>query len=605
MKTTPRRWWRILTAAAGMATMIVAWACIQRPMKVAQPTPERIHYKVVPASSERDVDMLFVIDNSNSMADEQTNLGNNFPILMQVLQHMAGGLPNVHIGVTTTDVGTFPYTGIQYCEEGKGDDGNLLTGGCGGINGAYLVDVEPKGCNVERDPQTGQCSSHNCSNSNCAQSALGMQEPDGLQMVEDEFGCPRCRNYGNQKLSDAFNCVATSVGITGCGFEQPLEAMKRSIQHAAEPAHQNHGFLRNNAYLSIFFISDEDDCSAADPEVFNDNPRDQIDSQFGPLTSYRCYEFGVKCDEPWDRTTPEKDYHNCRPIEETDTNHLYIQAVAYYEKFLRQAKDPDMLIVSAIAGPFNGGIHQTRDDHQFPAVREVCKAPGADRGADPAVRLKTFIESFNEEEDMNWAFTSVCAADYSPALEGLGNKLKTLLDPCVSLPIQGCPDPNHVLDTSSCSTPEAQGALTSECQPQCNVIERIKDEEGTVVQQSNIPYCGDVNGVDISSLNGSKIDPSLPVDVCWYVKYSDYCDRSEQLCLEVNQNGDCMKYITVQHYPSRGAEINIVRQQDAPPRTSYSVSCSGYAPYEQLCNDGIDDDGDCLIDADDPDCQMQ
>src|SRR5665647_2097507 len=58
------------------------------------------------ATPNRNLDLLFVIDDSPSMADKQNNLANNFPNFINVLQSVPGGLPNVHLAVVTTDVGT-------------------------------------------------------------------------------------------------------------------------------------------------------------------------------------------------------------------------------------------------------------------------------------------------------------------------------------------------------------------------------------------------------------------------------------------------------------------------------------------------------------------
>ena len=39
------------------------------------------------------------------MLDEQTNLKNNFPNFINVLNSIEGGLPNIHLGVVSTDLG--------------------------------------------------------------------------------------------------------------------------------------------------------------------------------------------------------------------------------------------------------------------------------------------------------------------------------------------------------------------------------------------------------------------------------------------------------------------------------------------------------------------
>jgi len=70
------------------------------------------------------------------MADKQANLAENFPKFIDVLRSIPGGLPNVHIGVVTSDMGTQgppPSTGPSIgggaagtCTD-RGKDGALQT----------------------------------------------------------------------------------------------------------------------------------------------------------------------------------------------------------------------------------------------------------------------------------------------------------------------------------------------------------------------------------------------------------------------------------------------------------------------------------------------
>src|SRR5689334_2902710 len=53
----------------------------------------------VPVTPNRDLDLLFVVDDSPSMLDKQTNLANNFPNFINRLAQVPGGLPNLHLGV--------------------------------------------------------------------------------------------------------------------------------------------------------------------------------------------------------------------------------------------------------------------------------------------------------------------------------------------------------------------------------------------------------------------------------------------------------------------------------------------------------------------------
>ena len=60
---------------------------------------------ILPALPNPNVDILFVVDSSPSMIEEQEALSASFPLMMDTLATLEGGLPNVHIGVITTDMG--------------------------------------------------------------------------------------------------------------------------------------------------------------------------------------------------------------------------------------------------------------------------------------------------------------------------------------------------------------------------------------------------------------------------------------------------------------------------------------------------------------------
>ena len=107
--------------------------------------------------------------------------------------------------------------------------------------------------------------------------------PFGLNCTEQEDGSGRCDPVGQcppptcdcpaviapvLRSSDAgadlerrFRCM-TQVGTKGDTFEAGLEAMERALSPAmtADGA-PNAGFLRDDAYLGVVFLSDENDCS--------------------------------------------------------------------------------------------------------------------------------------------------------------------------------------------------------------------------------------------------------------------------------------------------------------------------------------------------------
>ena len=221
----------------------------------------------------------------------QQSLAANFPRMIDELSTLDGGLPNLHIGIVTSDLGTSgshtdpapTIPGGAGCA-GEGDAGNLVA--IAGATDPFLSDIED--ANGGRD-----------------------------------------RNYTGE-LRDAFGSAAL-VGDQGCGFEQHLGAMRCALD--ANP--NNAGFLRPTANLAVVILADEDDCSVGDSVFFAADT-----SLFGPLQSFRCFRFGVQCD-PDDPTTPGAK-SGCRPREDS----LYIDPVQPFEDALQGLAHQELLRVA-------------------------------------------------------------------------------------------------------------------------------------------------------------------------------------------------------------------------------------------------------------------
>jgi hypothetical protein len=157
------------------------------------------------------VDVLFVVDNSGSMMDEQQSLGQNFAAF---LSHATAAGVNYHIAVTTTGLDPSPGGWAQ------------CTGGAeGGENGRFY-------------PVNGQT--------------------------------PRIITPNTPGAASVF-AHNTQVGV--CHWnEQGLDAMHRALSdplvnnvddpRSTAPADGNAGFLRDDARLAIIVVTDEEDFSA-------------------------------------------------------------------------------------------------------------------------------------------------------------------------------------------------------------------------------------------------------------------------------------------------------------------------------------------------------
>ncbi|PKN26363.1 MAG: hypothetical protein CVU65_05910 [Deltaproteobacteria bacterium HGW-Deltaproteobacteria-22] len=377
----------------------------------------------------RKVDIVFVVDTSLSMAAHQVVLQNHIPDLVQVLGDVSGGLPDLHVGVITPDLGSAPYN-IPGCETPGGDFGRFLKGtdnACANpVGQGFVVDVEPAGCMIEKSIIEGEpttCTTHDCSQANCEVAAFTdlegiASEPAGLILGIDENGCPRCRNYAEQTLETTLTCLMDQ-GTNGCGFEQPLEALKLAITGGVE---ENLFFLRADAYLAIVFVTDEDDCSVKQAELFN--PQGDINSTLGTLTSFRCTEFGVVCDQDWVRVMPEgsAQYTGCVSRPANDPRSLLFP-VSSYVSILQSLKAPGMVAATVIAGPTDGSLTVGLDANQNPTLEPSCDT--MEMGAMPAVRLKDFVSQLGTDaETPEWAFHPVCDSDFSPALIGLATWIR-------------------------------------------------------------------------------------------------------------------------------------------------------------------------------------
>lgn len=306
------------------------------------------------------VDVLFIIDRSDSMMGKQAQLAENLPRTLGVLEGLRGGLPSLHVGVITSDLGAGPYT-LETCS-GDGDGGELQSSprvdGCSPPSGAFLADeIGPAG--------------------------------------------ERARNYSGA-LADAFGCIAR-VGIGGCGFEQPLAAMRRALDGSVPG---NQGFLRPDAFLVLVFVTDEDDCSAADPAALFD-PAPEAVATLGALTSFRCTRFGLLCGGR--ELDAAGEHRNCEPRAGALVSHT-----DDFTGFLRFIRDPRALFVAVIAGPPSPVI--VRPAPSGLALAPACTHEGG--FAQPATRLAAFAEAFP-----NHAFHSLCDDDLPDVLAALGNDI--------------------------------------------------------------------------------------------------------------------------------------------------------------------------------------
>jgi hypothetical protein len=207
-------------------------------------------------------DLLFLIDDSSSMATVQQKLLAQLPTFMQVLQALPGGLPSIHIAVISSDMGAPSDTTIG-CSA-AGDQGVFFSRPQGTCTATTLT----PGSSFIADDVAG------------ATKNFSLPDPAGLPTV--------------------FQCIGL-LGTAGCGFGHQLASIDRALgaDGLGPSPLTDQGFLRDGAYLGIVIVSNQDDCSApARSPIYSLNGgSSDLGNPLGPLTHYRCNLAGHLCQD--------------------------------------------------------------------------------------------------------------------------------------------------------------------------------------------------------------------------------------------------------------------------------------------------------------------
>jgi len=418
--------------------------------------------RVVVASpvAVRDFDILFMVDNSRSMLPLQQKLITNFPVFMQTLQMLPMGLPNLHIAVVTSDMGAGANS-VQLCNNDQG---------------------------IFRS-SVGPAAAANCT-------------VTGLDVGEHFISSVNGQNNFTGNIVDVFSCIA-AVGQDGCGFESQLKSVARALgADGAPPPVENANFLRVNAMLVIVLVTNEDDCSVpSESDLFVSGTRHQyVADPEGPLTSYRCNEFGHLCNgAPPPRTTTATFAPGaCVPAEEAGR---LIPVHTLIDQIKSVKADPSQILISVIGGPPDPysvlqvpPLIAQDPAPTWPQIDHSCGVQSTGEYADPGVRLAAFATAFGSDSQ----YLTACADSYAPALQGIAERVGR---PTSQLPL--CL-PKIGAD--------AQG------RPDCTVVQEVVDAAAGVVADTGIPRCSDVApGATCWSVgaDAASCAAGLPLSVTW------------------------------------------------------------------------------------------
>jgi hypothetical protein len=454
------------------------------------------------------VDILFVLDNSSSMADQQALLAENLGSFIEVLEHDSVDA-NYRIAITTTDAGH------PACTSSTPERGAFLLTPCTSRLDEFVADGERGPSDVRAVACSDIC-------------GLDSADLEILPTTTDEDPIPRPRpwleriNGGNNlregvDMADALRCFAPQ-GVAGCDFEMPLESMHQGLLRAKDATDPAYGFLRKDAALMVVFVTDEDDCSVAPgaQEIFSADG-DKLfwsDQDAAGPTSAVCWNAGVTCvGDPSGYDSCEatnKDLTGNEGVADTDA---VLQPINRYVELFdtimadKRALDPTQQPLIGILGGvnINGNLVFTDvgdNDPEFqqtfgigPGCTGYSPAAVPPIRATPPVRLNAALTALGSEGNI----FSICESNWSPVLEPLGSLFwwgwgwGSIRPACF---------PYCALDTDP---------TTIQLEPDCIVEEHLIDSD----QSEHIPECArDEHGYIINAETHDYQMPSDDVHVC-------------------------------------------------------------------------------------------
>ncbi len=273
--------------APSLTALAFATGCLDRPVSPARPTTTNLFIHSLPNHVVDKADLLFMIDNSMSMADKQEILAKAVPVLVKrlatprcldaeghpngsvsdVVGHCTNGRPefaavkDIHVGVITSSLGSHGGNG---CDPAADD---ATTGRTPDDRAELLPTANPA--------VRGTIMSWN---------NAGFLAWDPTQTADTPPGDADIGDFGA-----TFGSYVQKAGENGCGFEASLESWYRFLIDPTPPESvttvaagnvtlnqlgpvnqvvlaQRAAFLRPDSLLAIVMLTDENDCSVIDDD---------------------------------------------------------------------------------------------------------------------------------------------------------------------------------------------------------------------------------------------------------------------------------------------------------------------------------------------------
>jgi len=425
----------------------------------------------------RMLDLIFMIDNSPSMALKQAKLKAQFPKLIDGLKDPSDGtLPDLRVALIDSDLGS---------------GGAYSSGACG-----------PKTLPDSTSSNYGDLGRFQM----IGAQACGVTDATA-QWLEHSKG--QAVNYTGD-IGTVFSCLAGNLGTLGCGLEHQLQAFEFALVADGVGNTTQHQMLRPSAYLGLVMLSDEDDCSAATNDgLFGDKSdlRGEAASLRCGTRAHACGGVNLTETPPGFPTTASfsAPFSTCAPRTDacpdpTDTSVpttcsplRSVGALASKIKTLKSKPDEQIFVAGIFGWPLSDADmanatykiapipNPNTADTAHPTVYDawpVCYDPNhlptnpdattgfdataASWGATGGLRIGAFVDAFGD----NGLKFSICQPDFSAAMTKIGSalskKMQNLCLPAIYAQLTTC--------TANYLIPDASGTLVRQPTPvpKCN-----------------------------------------------------------------------------------------------------------------------------------------
>lgn len=525
-----------IVGIAAVAWIAVMTGCLDRELRPLNPCLVSGVSQKIKVTTVDKVDLLMMVDNSNSMAGEQESLKREFPRVIDVLTtgfRFEGDpdpfppVKDLHVGVVSSDMGIPGVELPPSCHADGGDDGKLQNAPHGdGCDAQY-----PLWLSFIGDQKIGQ-----------------LTDP--------------------MKFANDVGCIAT-LGTGGCGFEQQLESpfkalMPRILEDAAGNAIENPyrfiatsldrtygrgdmpvaqggnlGFIRNArteglSLIAILIVTDEEDCSVSKTDHLRPNNQlpegDPLRAEDINLRCYNHKEFlydlkdrylaGFRALRPGNENLVVFAAIVGVPPDLVDQNVLEnvdfdddAQREQFYANILNDSRMQEVVDPSTMPGTGQGNLTPS-------CVRPPPPGETAPSTAFPPRRIVELARLFGP----NGIVQSICQDDFGPAMSAIINIIaKQLGEVCLPRPL----------------TRQANGLVP------CNVVWELPATKPagapTPLQCSELPFLGPVDeGRAMTNSTGGqncKVNQLavLDLDVTtppagegWY--YDDFTEDLKKAC---------------------------------------------------------------------------